>query len=137
MSIKSSVNRPIMLEEIVKNLDLEMSTLVGMKDILLDLSNKIWRKERCKKFFKGMMSNNINFTDTEDIILTMLQHRVTAEDLHYISSGDDEKSHPTADRGYEFLSRSLDMTDINMLLDSEVIEKTSDDVDFYYFVSQS
>lgn len=137
-NVTISIDRPIILDEIANfnANDLELSTLVGMKDILYDLANKVWVKERCIKFFELMKSNNISFLDIDNSILTLMKCRVKSEDLHYYADkmGIDRESESYL--GYQFLASSLDQTDLSILLETEVIPRTTSDVDFYHFVEQ-
>tara|TARA_Y100000004_G_C8762095_1_gene346981 strand:- start:23 stop:454 length:432 start_codon:yes stop_codon:yes gene_type:complete len=138
--IKKSVNVPIIIDNLVPNVDeLHYPTVIGMKDIILGLAKEQWRNRKSRLFFRYLQKNNIDFLETEKIVISLLKHRLTSEDLSAIKAKLGERS-PVGDDfiedGFVFLCKALDYTDIEILINSNVIEKTTDDVDFSDFIER-
>lgn len=135
MEISKSINIPIIIDNIIPNIDeLHYPTIIGMKDIILKLSREQWRKRKTRLFFKYLENNNVNFLDTEKVIISLLRHRLTSEDLEEFKQK--MIPHSSEDDGFTFLCKALDFTDIEILIDSNLIERTTDDVDFSDFIER-
>lgn len=139
MKIKESINNPILVDSLLPNVgDLHHSTVIGMKDIILNMAEDTWRKRRGKNFFKYLKDNDISFLDTQSVVIALLKNRLTSKDLEYVwqqilSKNPEEKE---VDDGFEFLCKALDFTDVRVLIESGVMDLTTDDVDFSCFIER-
>ena len=134
-NVKKSINVPIIIDNLLPHVDeLHYPTIIAMKDTILKLSKEQWRKRKTKLFFKYLQDNEIDFLDEEKVIISLLKHRLTSEDLKEFKH--QMVPHSSEDSGFAFLCRALDITDIEILIHSNHIERTTDDMDFSDFIRE-